>query len=98
MMPSEASATIEHLFTRVDRLDDPEGALKALIIAKQAIDILATLENDLNMNEPVQIENHELEWRVTRGHRTHLGSDATDALGQMCATLALERALDRDTG
>lgn len=57
--------------------------------AKQALDILSILETGLHLREPVMIE-HTLVWTATRGHRTHLGGDLADALGQLCQTLAME--------
>lgn len=105
MTPREASATIEHMLD-MDEHARKLGAIAdrlvpskrdALVVAKQALDILATLEENINLNDTVQIENREFEWRATRAQRTWCGSDPTDALGQMCTTLELERALDGDT-
>jgi hypothetical protein len=92
MTPREASIRLDG----IKDLDLSELEKMALIRAKQALDILATLEEGLRLNEPVTIEQRsiaptELEWTATRGGRTHLGTDVTDALGQLCMTLALER-------
>lgn len=92
MTPHEASAELERMIEGVRAIGanwEPRTEL-ALTIAGQALDILATLEEHLHLNEPVTIESREFEWRVTRSARTHLGSDLTDALGQLCQTLAME--------
>ena len=94
MTPRQASAAIGEL---LDDVDNTKRTLDALIVAKQAFDILATLEENINLNEAVTIENREFEWRVTRAQRTWLGSDPIDAFGQMCTTLEFERGLDGDS-
>jgi hypothetical protein len=63
---------------------------QGLVLAKQALDILVTLDENLRLNEPITIENRSFDWRVTRDYRTHLGSDPADALGQLCQTLESE--------
>lgn len=93
----QVSETLEQIVYEAIRHAPDATTTQVLIEAKQAFDILTMIEENLNLNESVVIENRELEWRATRGHRTHLGSDPTDALGQMCTTLALERGLDGDS-
>lgn len=90
MTHHEASEVLEHMLDTVGRHAPGSRDMQVLILAKQALEILAVLENGLHLREPVTIENCELEWKATRGGRTHLGSDVTDALEQLCATLALE--------
>ncbi len=63
---------------------------QGLSLAKQALDIMVTLDERLHLKEPVTIENLATECRVTLGQRTHVGSDVADALGQLCQTLAME--------
>jgi len=87
MTSSEASELLGRVIG-----DTPEQLkfAQALRRAKQALDILTVLDEHLGLNEPVTIENRAFEWCVTRGHRTHIGSDPTDALEQLCATLTAE--------
>jgi hypothetical protein len=92
MTPREASEKIETLM-EIDKAIHKRLTVDehmALIQAKQALDILATLEEGLHLLEPVTI-NRVPEWQASRGYRTHRGSDITDALGQLCTTLALEK-------
>lgn len=92
MTPREAGAELEFVldFLKIKRGDaqNPRTDL-ALIMAKQALDILATLEERIGFRDLV-IEHRPADWCVTLGTNTHLGSDLTDALGQLCQTLALE--------
>ena len=91
----EASEIIERLQHR--QFGD-EGAVRALMRAKQALDILATLEEGVSAYEAVTVEHNktrpEYEWTATMGHRTHLGVSLSDALGQLCQTL--ENRSDED--
>lgn len=66
---------------------------QALIEAKQALDILATLERTLDEGESIEITNRTWSWDVKRGHRIHQGSSITDALAQLCQTLMIEEGL-----
>ena len=91
MTSSEASYLLGRVIGRVsDHTPEQPRFAQALLLAKRALDILTTLDERLGLNEPVTIENRELEWHVTLGHRTHVGSDPTDALQQLCATLTAE--------
>ena len=67
----------------------------ALARAKQALDILATLEDGLLLFEPVTVSKRTgpVEgnvWDATRGSITHRGGSLADALGQLCQVLASE--------
>lgn len=89
---SETIGALEEIDRRLDRGRFNARERNALIRAKQALDILATLEEELHLNEPVTIEGRWADWRATRNHRTHLGDDVVDALGQLTMTLSHERA------
>jgi hypothetical protein len=62
----------------------------AIMVARQALDILASLEESLNLHEPVKLEKLASGWIATRDYRTHQGVSLPDALGQLCQTLVME--------
>ncbi len=87
----EASAIIERL---QHHQHGDDGAVRALIAAKQALDILATLEDGLHLREPVTLSRTETvegpRWKAERGPFIHQGVSLVDALGQLCQVLAAE--------
>jgi len=89
-MTSEQASDVFDYMLRFRQLGDAER--QAVVRAKQALDIIGTLEANLNLQERVTISRQKNdEWTVTRGHRTHLGDSLADAFGQLCQTLIMEK-------
>jgi hypothetical protein len=86
----EASAMLERLMIADEGTDRYK---LGLTLAKQALDILVTLEERLHLREPVTIEKLSMlndVWTTKRGERTHIGSDLADSLGQLCQVLEMD--------
>lgn len=92
----EAIEELEYMIAERTRFPVAPGSHRelALRLAKQALDILAIIDDGLHLREPVTIEKLGMldgVWTATRGTRTHVGVDVTDALGQLCQVLAMEK-------